>query len=218
VNKHEALISNLSSNLAPVSRPPNINRLAMAWCLLSAIYVIAVTQLFGPIRPGAIEQLGTEPRFLLETLLGVVAIFWFGLLAFRSAIPAALSKNFVIVGLVLMTLWLSQYVIGFFSPSLEPSKLGKRAFCYLETMVYALPVILTGLLLVRRLFPLSFVRTAMSVGLVAGMMPALYMQLACMYEPAHILALHILPGLLMVCVGAGAAAWWYLRDPGFGKQ
>ncbi len=211
MNKHEALIAKLSSNLAPVSRPPNINRLALAWCLLSAIYVIAVTQLFGPIRPGAIGQLGTEPRFLLETMLGVVAIFWFGLLAFRSAIPAALSRPFAIVGLVLMTLWLGQYVIGFFSPALEPSGHGKRTFCYLETMVYSLPVIVAGLFLVRRLFPLNFVRTAMSVGLVAGMMPALYMQLACMYEPAHILAFHIAPGLLMVGVGAGAAAWWRLR-------
>ncbi len=218
MNKHETLIANLSSNLAPVSRPPNINRLAVAWFLLSAIYVIVVTHLFGEIRPGAIAQLSTEPRFLLETLLGVVAIFWFSLLAFRSAIPAALSKRFAIAGLVLMTLWLSQYVIGFVSPALEPSRLGKRGYCYIETMVYSLPVILTGLFLVRRLYPLGFVRTAMSVSLVAGMIPALYMQLACMYAPAHILALHILPGLLMVGVGAGIATWWRLRDPGVGKQ
>jgi hypothetical protein len=217
VNKHEALILNLSSNLGPVTRPPNINRLAIAWCGLSAVYVIAVTQLFGPIRPGAIEQLGAEPRYLLETMFGVVSILWFGLLAFRSAIPAALSKRFAVAGLVLMALWLGQYAIGFLSPALEPSGLGKRSFCYLETMVYSLPVIFSGLFLVRRLFPLSFVRTGMSVGLVAGMMPALYMQLACMYEPAHILAFHIAPGLLMVGVGAGAAAWWRLRSPDFGK-
>jgi len=55
------------------------------------------------------------------------------------------------------------------------------------------------------------VRTAMSVGLVAGMLPALYMQLACMYEPLHILAFHILPGLLMVGVAAAIATRWQLR-------
>ena len=218
MNKHETLISGLSSKLEPVSPPPNINRLAMAWFALSAIYVVAVTQLIGPIRPGALTQLSTEPRFALETMLGVAAILWFSLLAFRSAIPAALSRQFAAAGLVLMALWLAQYVIGFVSPALEPSKLGKRHFCYIETMVYALPVILAGLFFVRRLYPLRPVRTAMSISLVAGMLPALYMQLACMYEPAHILAFHILPGLLMVGVGAGIAAWWRQRQPGFGNE
>jgi hypothetical protein len=218
MNKHESLISSLSSKLEPVSPPPNINRLAMAWFALSAIYVVAVTQLFGPIRSNAIAQLGTEPRFALETLLGVAAILWFSLLAFRSAIPAALSRKFTAAGLVLMALWLAQYVIGLVSPALEPSSLGNRHHCYIETMVYSLPVILAGLFFVRRLYPLRPVRTAMSISLVAGMLPALYMQLACMYEPTHILAFHILPGLLMVGVGAGIAAWWRQRDPEFGNK
>ncbi len=218
MNKHETLISNLSSNLEAVSPPPNINRLATTWFLLSAVYVVAVTHLFGPIRPGAYSQLGTEPRFLLETMLGVAAILWISLLAFRSAIPAALSRRFVTGGLVLMMLWLVQYVIGLVSPALEPSMLGKRNYCYYETVVYSLPVILAGLFFVRRLYPLRPVRTAMSVGLAAGMLPALYMQLACMYEPSPLLKLHILPGLLMVGVGAAIATRWRLRHHGADKR
>ncbi len=212
MNKHDTLISDLSRDLVPVSPSPNINMLALAWFLLSAIYVVAVTHLIGPIRPGAYSQLGTEPRFLLEMLLGVAAILWISLLAFRSAVPAALSRPFAITGLILMTFWLAQYVTGFISPALEPSTLGKRNYCYIETLVYALPVIVAGLFLIRRLYPLSPIRTAMSVGLVAGMLPALYMQLACMYEPAHILTFHILPGLLMVGAGAGIAMKWSLRQ------
>jgi hypothetical protein len=218
VNKHEILISNLSSDLAPVTPPRNINRQALAWFLLSAVYVVAVTHLFGPIRPGAFSQLGTEPRFLFETMLGVAAILWTSLLAFRSAVPAALTRQFAVAGLVLMALWLAQYVIGFVSPALEPSRLGKRNYCYFETFVYALPVILSGLFFIRRLYPLRPLRTGMSVGLVAGMLPALYMQLACMYEPLHILAFHILPGLLMVGVGAAIAVRWRLRHEGFDEQ
>lgn len=212
MNKHELLIANLSKDLAPVSPPPNINKVAVVWFLLSAIYVIAVTHVFGPLRSNALSQLATEPRFLLETMLGVAAIFWTSLLAFRSAVPAFLTKRFAIVGMVLMVLWLAQYVIGFISPALEPSRLGKRTYCYFETLVYALPVILSGLFLVRRYYPLRPVRTAMFIGLSAGMMPALYMQLACMYEPAHILSFHILPGLMMVGVGAVIAARWGLRQ------
>ena len=211
MNKQHILISNLSRDLAPVSPPPNINRLAIAWFLLSAIFVVAITHLFGPIRPGAFSQLGTEPRFLLETMLGVAAILWTSLLAFRSAVPATLSKQFAATGMVLMALWLAQYVIGFVSPALEPSMLGKRDHCFSETLVYSLPVILTGLFLIRRLYPLRPLRTAMSIGLAAGMLPALYMQLACMYEPSHILGYHILPGLLMVGAAAGIAAIWRPR-------
>ena len=218
MNKQHILISNLSRDLAPVSSPSNINRLAIAWFLLSAIFVVAMTHLFGPIRPGAFSQLGTEPRFLLETMLGVAAILWTSLLAFRSAVPAALSKQFAATGMVLMALWLAQYVIGFVSPALEPSMLGKRDHCFSETLVYSLPVILTGLFLIRRLYPLRPLRTAMSIGLAAGMLPALYMQLACMYEPSHILGYHILPGLLMVGAAAGIAAKWRPRHLGSNPQ
>lgn len=214
MNKQDTLISKLSQELTPVSPPPAINKLAIVWILLGAIFVVAVTHLAGPARPGAFAQLGTEPRFLLETMLGVVAILWFSLIAFRSAIPAALGRRFAIAGVVLMALWLAQYVIGFVSPALEPSRLGKRDHCYLETMIYSLPVILAGFYLVRRLYPLSPRRTAMSIGLASGMLPALYMQLACMYEPTHILAFHIAPGLLMVGVSAGIAAYWHLRRQG----
>ena len=43
------------------------------------------------------------------------------------------------------------------------------------------------------------------------MLPALYMQLACMYEPTHILTLHVLPGLAMALIGAAVAVLWRLQ-------
>ena len=218
MNKQQyTLITKLSRGLTPVKPPPDLNKLGVAWFLLSAIYVVAITQFFGPMRTGALTQLATEPRFLLETMLGVAATLWISLLAFRSSVPAALSKQFALAGLVLMALWLFQYVIGVFNPTLKPSTLGVRHHCYLETMLYALPVILAGLYLVQRLHPLRPMHTAMFIGLVAGMLPALYMQIACMYDAIHILTFHILPGLLMVAVSAGIAAIWHRRRGGTGR-
>jgi hypothetical protein len=208
------LIADLSRNLPPVRRAPNINRLASAWFGLGAVFVISVTYLAGPIRPGALSQLLAEPRFLLEMLLGGVAIFWASLAAFRGAVPAALTRRFAVPGAVLMLLWLAQYVFGLVSPALEPSELGKRGYCSLEVMVYSAPLILVALFFIRRLYPLSFFRTAMSVGLAAGMMPALYMQLACAYAPAHILAFHVFPGLLMALAAAAIALIWRPKNPG----
>jgi hypothetical protein len=201
MKRQDELIDALSSNLEPVKPARNINAMAGAWVLLSALFVIVATYLAGPLRPGVFDQLASNPRFLLETLLGVAAITWVGVAAFRAAIPAALTKVFMLTGLILMGLWLAQYVIGLFNPALEPSTLGVRAACYFETMAYALPPTIVAILLARRLYPLQWLKAASVFGLTAGMIPALYMQLACMYEPTHILAFHILPGLAMVFVG-----------------
>mgnify|MGYP001812492977 FL=1 len=211
MKKYEELIADLSRDVAAVSPAPPVNRLGVAWFVMSAVYVVVATHIIGPGRASAFSQLATEPRFLMESLLGAAAILWTSLLAFRAAIPAALTRQFAAAGFVLLALWLAQYVIGLVSPALEPSMVGKRGHCYYETMIYALPPILVGVFIIRRLYALRFVRTAMSLSLAAGMLPALYMQLACMYEPAHILSLHILPGLLMVLAGAAIAALWRQR-------
>jgi hypothetical protein len=214
MNERDELILSLSRDLEPVSRVPSVNMLALGWLLVSAVCVVAMIHLMGPIRPGAYSQLVSEPRFLFENLLGATAIAWVGLAAFRAAIPAALSKSFAATGLILVALWLAQFLVGLVSPALEPSQLGKRDYCWLETIAYSIPAILIALFGVRRLYPLRYVRTAMTLSLAAGMLPALYMQLACMYEPKHILVLHLLPGLSMVLIGAAIAALWRPRHGG----
>lgn len=207
----ENLISKLSSDLEPVAAPRNINRLAVAWYLFGALFVVTVTLLAGPIRPGAIAQLGDHPRFLIETMLGAAAILWVSLLAFRASVPGALTRGFMLTGLALVGVWLAQYVIGFISPALEPSLLGKRGHCSSETLLYALPVTLAGLFIVQRHYPLRPGQAGLFVGLAAGMIPALFMQIACMYEPAHIIQFHIAPGLLAAIIGAIVAVRWPRR-------
>lgn len=210
MDRHERLIDSLSRDLAPVAPARNVNLVGLAWLLSSAVFVVAVTQSVDPVRPGVLDQFAEAPRFLLETLLGVVAISWTGLLAFRSAVPGELSRKFAAAGLALMALWLAQYVVGLASPALEPSEWGKRPFCYLETMIYSAPPILAAVFIARRLYPLHYTRTAMLLALAAGMIPALFMQVACMYDPSHILLLHILPGLSMVLGAAALTVWWRL--------
>jgi len=214
MSRHEQLIEQLSRDLPPVRRSPSVNALATAWLISSAVLVVVLTHLAGPVRTGAVGQLAAEPRFLLETLLGVVSIAWIGIAAFRAAVPGALTRRFAMAASVLLVLWLAQYVVGLVSPALEPSDLGERHLCYLETATYALAPILAGVFLVRRLYPLRYVRTAMALALAAGMIPALYMQIACMYVPSHVLAFHILPGASMVLAGAAVALLWPRRQRG----
>lgn len=201
MNPHKDLIDSLVDDLA-VKRPaPNLVLLSLAWFVISAIYVMLMTSLVEPIRPNALEQLQTEFRFLFETSLGVVAILVLSFTLFQSAVPGVLTRRRVWLAAGLLAAWLANYVIGLLSPALEPSMLGKRPHCYLETMILAVPPMLLALYALRRLFPLSPSRSAMTAGLTAGMLPALYMQLACMYEPGHILAFHIAPGMAMAVLG-----------------
>jgi hypothetical protein len=202
----DKLIDELSNNLQRSGRAPNVDIMAALWLLASAVYVVFIIHWFGPIRPNALQQLATEPRFLMETLCGLIAIVFVSLSAFRAAVPGALNSRFALWGWALTLLWVSCYVVGLNYPALEPSMLGKRHGCMYETLIYALPPMVLGFILTRRLYPLRPVATALSFSLAAGMIPALYMQIACMYSPAHILQFHILPGALVALLGA-AIGW-----------
>jgi hypothetical protein len=205
MNERDALIAKLSTGLESVKPATSIDRIAIYWLVLSALYVVAVTHFMAPVRPNAWFQLATEKRFLLECLGGVLAISVCALGAFRAAVPGALTRRFLLLGVILMSLWLSSYLIGLLSPALELDMLGKRAHCIWETLVYALPPMALAFVLTRRFYPLRAVSQAFSFSLVAGMIPALYMQIACMYAPAHILLFHIMPGVLVGGVGVVVA-------------
>lgn len=200
------LIASLSTGLKPVRPPLPVDLLALLWLAASAAFVMALTHFFGPIRPNALAQLASEPRFALETALGVLAISYTALVAFRTAVPGAANKRTVLLAVALIALWLANYGLGLVHPALEPTMLGKRDHCVLETLLFAAPPAGLALFLSRRLYPTKPVRSALLFSLVAGMLPALYMQVACMYAPRHIIQMHIIPGLLVMLAG-GATAW-----------
>lgn len=205
----QKLVDQLSTGLQPVRPVRHIDGRACLWLLISAGFVIGITHWFGPIRPSAINQLETEPRFLVETLLGVLAIITTTLVAFRAAIPGALPRRLSTLAGVLMVVWLGNYLLGLLDPALEPSMVGKRDHCFVETLIYALPPMLLAFAFSRRLYPLRPVYAVGAFGLVAGMLPALYMQIACMYVPLHILQMHILPGLLVMLAGVLSMLIWH---------
>ncbi len=197
MSSREQLVESLVADLQPSPRLPSVNRLVALWLPLSMLYVALASALLGPVRENALLQLQTEPHFLLETLLGMAAIVVSALAAFRAGIPGMASRGLNVLAAVLLGGWLLNHMLGLAWPSLEPSMLGKRPHCYLETLLLAVPPLVVALYWLGRMYPLSPRRTTLAAGLVCGLMPALYMQIACMHEPAHILMFHILPGLLV---------------------
>jgi hypothetical protein len=204
----EQLIAQLGADLRPVTKPAGGAAVLALWLLGGGAMSLCALLLAGPFRSGSMQQLAASPRFLLESLLGVVTIVALGVAGLRLAIPTITPlRSRVAWPLVLLAAWLALYAYGFHAPSLPPSMDGKRAHCVLEAAVDGLPALLWGLWLARRWWPLHGAWTGGLLGLSAGAMPALLMQLACMYSPSHIFLFHLLPGLALAAVGALAGAW-----------
>lgn len=209
-NRQEELIARLTAELTPVRAASPPLRVAGLWWLGSWLFVISVTLLTGPLRPGAFVQLVTSAQFAAESLAGLLAAALIAAWAFEDSIPGTRRQGLLHVGLAAAAMWLIAYVAGLEYPALELSMAGKRADCVLQTLLFAGPPMAAGIWLIQRNYlPLAPLRSAALIGLAGAMLPALFMQFACMYDPAHILRFHILP--IPGVVLAGVLGAWLAR-------
>lgn len=210
------LIDELSSALEPASPPPPLWRLWALWLLASGAWVVLVTYWLGPIRPTALAEIQTVPRFALEMLAGLVGAVALAVAGFRVAVPGSLSRRGLSAALALAALWGCLLLLALVSPALEPGMLGKRDHCYLEAILCSLPPLLALLYWQRRLYTLAPWRAAALAGLAAGLLPAWYMQVACMYLPAHNLLFHLGPALLTAACAPLLLQLWNRLAPSGG--
>ncbi len=196
------LIDTLSANLTPV-KPLNLRAVTAAWYIGAFAFAICVMLFIAPFRENTFTQLASSKQFLIESVVGLVAI---ALLIYRAIDLARPSGNTthkaLILPLGMLILWLGMYVYGYIQPALDPSMADKRPHCALETILIAIPSMLIGMAIIKKQWPIIPTTCAILIGLAAGAIPQLLMQFACMYETTHILLYHVVPGL---CVGAIAA-------------
>jgi hypothetical protein len=215
-SRQEELIAKLTADLTPVKTAPPPLRVAGLWWLGSWLFVIVVTLLTGPLRPGAFVDLLTSAQFAAESLVGFFAAALIAAWVFEDSIPGTRRRGLLLLGLAAVATWLIAYVVGLEYPALEPSMAGKRAGCVLQTLLFAAPPMVAGIWLTNRnYFPLAPLRSAALIGLAGAMLPALFMQFACMYDPLHILRFHILP--IPGVVIAGVIGAWVARRA-FGRR
>ena len=207
----QTLIQSLTADLKPMRPRTAIWTPALIWLIFSWLYVIAITLHIGPLREGALQALTHSPHFALETFAGLIAGGLFAVLAFAESIPGAQKKWLFWLALSAAVLWVGSYVIGLVAPALEPSRIGKRPHCVLEAYLYSGPPLILGYTLLFRRYPINSIRTGFFMGLSAGAIPALLMQISCMYMPAHILTHHIGP-ILPIAVLGGVLGYWFRKD------
>jgi len=203
MSSRDQLIEELVSELEPARRFPRPAVLVLLWLAGTWAFVCTLTLLVAPFRPGAFGQLASSPHFALETLTGFAA----GAASIAAGVflgfPAgARVRRWAGVAFGLLGTWLAAHVLALWVPALEPSMAGKRAACVFEVLLYGLPPLLAGLFLLRRYATFQRALAGLLVGAAAGAVPALLMQLACMYLPEHILVFHLGPNAVLAAVGA----------------
>ncbi len=199
----EQLLDRLVNDNEGGVKPFSLLRTTLLWMGLAWGFVVLATLWVQALRPGWLSQILTSPQFAFETLSGLIAIVLLSVLVFRMGVPAT-SRRWLFIGTVIATtLWISSFIVGlFYHPALEVSMTGKRELCHYQTLVFAIPPLVIGLFCLHRAWVLNWPVNALSLGTLSAMIPAWIMQLACMYDPAHILEHHIAPIIVVGLFGA----------------
>jgi hypothetical protein len=197
----EELIRELAAEPAPRARLLPAPLAALAWLAAAGALVAAATLATGPVRPGALGQLAREIGFALDVALGLAtgaAAAWAlmrlrvpgGGPGWRAALPA----------LALFAAWGGLQLVLLVAGS--PATPGGRPGCKLQVLAFAALPLAGGLLAARRAAPLARAWTGLLAGVAAGALGALAMELACLRDPAHALAAHLAPAVLVAAAGA----------------
>lgn len=212
MSQPESTIRTLVDDLTPIGRPPDFSRYAATWWIPAMIVTGGVMALFAPFRPGVVDQLIASPRFAFESILGLFVCAGITRAAFGLGIPDVRNQwRRARVALVLLAIWLGLFAVATIAPVFEPSMAGKRPFCNLEVLLYAIPLTIAGIVAIRRMMPLDPAKTGAWMGFAAGLIPAYLMQIACMHEPWHIITFHLAPTIGTALIGALLGHWLLRR-------
>ncbi|MCR9278764.1 MAG: DUF1109 domain-containing protein [Pseudomonadaceae bacterium] len=204
--EREELINRLSSQSAFTHADPQ--RRGWLWLVISIAWVIGIGLFLDPVRSTSFAQLVSVPRFSLEMFLGAVAALAGTRAAFALAVPGVATPRIIGLAWLSASLWLIAIALTFITPALEPSMFGKRESCEWEAYLLSVPPILLGVMLQKRGAVLNPIAASALTGLTAGLLPALFMQMACMVDPWHSLSHHVAP-MLAVTAAATLLSWAY---------
>ena len=200
-------IDQLVSDLKPTPplRPPWI-RTVLWFSFFSVVTALAILWV-QEYRTGFWVQLNQHWRFKVEIISGALLTLSTFYIVFASSIPGEkVNRGITLTCLVSFFIFAGSLITAFLMVSPEASALGARPFCELEVLIYG-GLSMGGLFyLIRNGIIVSYSSKNLLLGFSAGLISALIMQLACMYDPWHGLLFHFVPALLLGALG------WFLSD------
>lgn len=202
IQEKQAFIKELASS--PRRRRPLMlpSRRAILWFALALLISAALMHYVQVFRPGFADQLFHHPFFLIEIVSALLIAPLGAYIVMTRSIPGERAPKSVVLGLwVLVLLFVSGFSAGFTHFAPETSTVGARHACWMEVVAYGFVCLLMFAGMVRRGCVRFSWRLGMLYGLVAGLIPAALMQMACMYNPMHALIFHYLPVVVLVPLG-----------------
>jgi hypothetical protein len=172
--------------------------------MLGGLATLALVLGVGAMRPGAGAQLTSSVPLAGEALIGLVAGIAFTLGAVSFAVPGATRGRALTIGAIALLTWVVLLIVGLFAPALPPSTVGARNACYLQVILFAVPMFTIGVAVLRGGYVTNGWAGGAVLGIASGALPALAMQFACMYEPLHGLEFHLAPVAFTGVLGAVA--------------
>ncbi|MGB0619943.1 MAG: NrsF family protein [Myxococcota bacterium] len=198
----EALVADLRA----VTPAPALRRVLLTWIGFSVLATGAVTLLLGPLRDDVLTDLAT-PRLALEIGLGFATLIALAVAGLEAGVPGGPRRTLLVLPPALFAIgWLAIALGAFSLAGPDPSSIGKREHCFLEGLLLILAPAVLGLRSIRvRSLGAGWLSGGL-IGLAAGGLPALAMQLACMYDPEHALHFHFTPMLVAAALSAFGGA------------
>jgi hypothetical protein len=205
----------LVGDLIPVAPAPSSGRAVSSWFALAGGFVVIAVSVTGPMREGAVQDLATL-RLSMEFGIGLATAIAFVVAGLEIGVPGGAQRvRLLSPALGLAALWIALALAGaailpgFDGPA--SSMLGKREHCFIQGIAIGLLPTLLALRAVRSRALHSGPIAGLLVGVGASTLPALAMQIACMYDPGHALRFHLTP-ILVIASSSAIAGAWLLRD------
>lgn len=193
-------LKELAGTLAPATPLASPSKRTAFWLIPSFLCLVIFMSWLQPFREAFLSELLQFPRFTAEIALGYFAALAAIVYAFLLSVPGAVEERVVrVIFYSCLASLICLFPLNFYTSSIPVSMNGKRDFCVYETLIYGALLSSSLLLLVHRRSIFFHSKTAaLFVGIGSGLLPAVSMQLACMYDPHHGLAYHYAPLLGVV--------------------
>ncbi len=208
----------LVRDLEPVHPAPSWRSATGGWLAASWGIVGTLILATGSLHADGLAHLIEQPLVGVGVILGILTSVGAIAAGLELAVPGAppAGRLLAVPGL-LLTAWFGVLLIDWShgSGALEQmSNAPHRLLCPMQTLLFALPPLAIALVQLDRRVPIASPLAGAVVGLAAGLVPAVWMQLACVSDPLHTFTHHLSPLLLLAPLGALTGAIAQLRNRG----